>query len=82
MWAQGEFRIMRNSAAVPARKSLPSPTYWTDPMIRFKAMPTEKPEDTSAAKASKASKTKVKAVKSASKQDLLDLPSDVEDEKD
>ena len=58
-------------------------------MIRFKAMPTEKPEDTSAAKASKASKTKGKVYKaktkkdnSASEQDLLDLPSEAEEEKD
>jgi hypothetical protein len=85
MWAQGIFRIMRNSAPVPARKSLPSRTYWTDPMIRFEAMPNEKPADTSAAKpakASKASKSKAKTSKSASEQDLLDLPSDVIDEKD
>jgi len=54
-------------------------------MIRFEAMPNEKPEDTSAAKpakASKASKSKGKTAKSASEQNLLDLPSDVEDEKD
>ncbi|WP_339761952.1 hypothetical protein [uncultured Hoeflea sp.] len=49
-------------------------------MIRFEAMPNEKPAATSAAKPSKAGKTKGKTVASASKQDLLDLPSDEKDQ--
>jgi len=57
-------------------------------MIRFKAVPNDKPEDTSAAKpdkpvkAGKTSKTKAKTAKSDPEQDLLDLPSEVDDEKD
>lgn len=47
-------------------------------MIRFEAMPNEKPAATSAAKPSKAGKT----VASASRQDLLDLPSDEKDQAD
>ena len=51
-------------------------------MIRFKALPNEKPEDTSVAKPAKASKSKDKIAASASKQDRLDLASGEEDEKD
>lgn len=51
-------------------------------MIRFKTVPNDKPEDTSAAKPSKSSKTKNKVEKSVPKQDLLDLPANEEDEKD
>ena len=51
-------------------------------MIRFKAMPSEKPEVTSAAKPTKADKTKGKTAAAASKQDLLDLASDAEDQAD
>ena len=51
-------------------------------MIRFKALPTEEPEDTSTAKPAKASKSKDKTAASASKQDRFDLASGAEDEKD
>ena len=51
-------------------------------MIRFEAMPDEKPAASSAAKPSKAGKTKGKTAVSASKQDLLDLPSDDKDQAD
>lgn len=57
-------------------------------MIRFKSVPNDKPEDTSAAKpdkpakASQASKAKTKTAKPGPEQDLLDLPPEVDDEKD
>ncbi|WP_290775800.1 hypothetical protein [Hoeflea sp.] len=51
-------------------------------MIRFKTVPSDKPDDTSAAKPSKTSKTKNKTAEAAQKQDLLDLPVGEEDEKD
>ncbi|MGJ8570510.1 MAG: hypothetical protein ACSHXI_07410 [Hoeflea sp.] len=51
-------------------------------MIRFEAIPVEKPEDKSVAKPAKGGKTKSKAATAATKQDLLDLPSNEENEKD
>lgn len=51
-------------------------------MIRFKTMPNDRPEDSSAAKPAKTSKTRSKTAEAAQKQDLLDLPADEEDEKD